>query len=224
MCGSTQTQNNLSNEEASFMSQLQGQYQQEFGQNQTILNSLTSALTPIIAGGPSQNLFSPQETAALNTQAEQGAANSYSQTLQATKEQMEAAGGGNTYVPSGVEGQIEGEIGVSAENNLANQKLGITESGYQAGLNEYNDALGLLSGVPSAIENPLSTSANATSNSGNTANSEANAVEQANNSWMGLLGGVASTAITGLTGIPMGSSSSSGSGGIYDSDGNYMGE
>ncbi|HEX3682202.1 MAG TPA: hypothetical protein VHU83_06635 [Bryobacteraceae bacterium] len=195
MCGSSQNQNNINNAQIQFMDTLTAQYQQEFAQNQEILNTLTSSLQPIINGGPSQEGYSPQELAALNTQATQQAGQAYAQAKQATDESIAAKGGGDLFVPSGATQQVDADLDISAENNLSNQKLNILQSDYATGLSEYESAIGALSGVPGAIDNASTGAAGAVTNSSNAAANEANAITEANNSWMGLLGGVAGAAL-----------------------------
>lgn len=195
MCGSSQNQNDINNAQIQFMDTLTAQYQQEFAQNQEILNTLTSSLQPIINGGPSQQGYSPQELAALNTEATQQAGQAYAQEEQAVNESMAAKGGGDLFVPSGATEQIDASLANSAETNLSNQKLNILQSDYQTGLSEYESAIGALSGVPGAIDTATTGAAGAVTNSSNAAASEANAITEANNSWMGLIGGVAGAAL-----------------------------
>lgn len=189
MCGSTTMQNNLAQSESNFYSQMTNQYQQEFGQNQAIMQELQSSLLPTVEAGPNQMGFSSQELADLNSTAVTGAANAYNQESQALNE-GEAAKGGNEFVPSGAQEALQGQLTSSAENNLSNNILGIQQAGYDQGNKNYNAAIGALSGVPKAIEDPLSGLARSTTGASDSANTEANAVQQANDSWMGAVGGL----------------------------------
>lgn len=190
MCGSTSNQNEVNNAQISFMQQLQGEYATEYGQNQDVLNTLTSSLTPIINAGINQQGYSPAEVTALNGQATQQSGQSYAQEKQALDEQMGSQGGGNVFMPSAAKSAVDSSLGASAENNLSNQKLGITQNNYATGRANYLNAVGSLSGVPAAIQSASSGAAGSVTNSGNAAASEANSIQQANDSWMGMVGGL----------------------------------
>ncbi len=241
-----------------FYQQLLGMYSNAFGASSDIFKSLTSTLQPIFAAGPSQQGFSPQQLAALNTQATNQAAQSYQQTAQAVNEQMAAKGGGAYYTPGGAQAQIQASIGQNAENQLSSQKLAITNANYAQGQKNWETAAGLLSGIPGAeastfstLTNPLTAAENAASGaagtlsgvgglatgginaatgSANVAGNEANTIQQQSQSWMGMLGGIASGAINGfMPGLGsamgnLGGSGGSGGSGQYDSSGNYLGE
>lgn len=197
MCGSSDSQNQINTAQINFMNQLSSQYATTYGQNQQIFNQLQASLAPLVAGGPSQEGYSPEQKAALNAQATEGAAQAYRQTATATREQQMARGGGNIPFTNAADEQLNGQIAISAENNLNNQKLDILNNDYATGRANYATAVGALSGVPGAIENPLTSSAGAVTGSGNAAASEANTIQAANDSWMGLVGGLADTALSG---------------------------
>src|SRR5215469_4581360 len=105
VCGPSQQQKNLEAEQASFTATLQQDYAQTFAQNQEILANLNSVLQPIVNAGPNQQGFSPQETAALSTQAIESNAQGYNQAIQAAMSRENAAGGGREFLPSGVNAQ-----------------------------------------------------------------------------------------------------------------------
>lgn len=195
MCGPTGAQSQLQSGEVSFAKAMQDEYNTVFGQNQNILSDLTGSLSPIVAAGPSQQGFSAAENAALNTQATDQAAQNVKQVRQATNERMAAAGGGNTFLPSGAQEQINAGINTSAMNELSNERLGITEANYQAGRENWLNAVKDLETAPGATENPTSEFANATSNSSKVANDEANTIAAQGNSWMGLVGGLAGNVV-----------------------------
>lgn len=198
MCGSTSNQNEVNTEQIQFMKQLSDQYSTEYAGNQAILNNLTSSLTPIIQAGINQQGYSPAELTALNSQATQQSGQAYAQEAQALNENMGAAGGGNVFMPSAAHEAITAGLGASAENNLSNQKLGITQNNYATGRQNYTGAVGMLAGVPGALQGANNGNAGAFTNSGNAAASEANTIQQANDSWMGLVGGLANTALKGV--------------------------
>lgn len=200
MCGSTSNQNEVNNAQISFMNQLQGEYATEYGENQDVLNTLTSSLTPIINAGPNQQGYSPAELTALNSQATQGAGQAYQQEAQALGESQGAAGGGNVFMPSAATQAVKAGLGASAENNLSNQKLGITTNNYAVGRANYGNAVGALSGVPASIQSATSGAAGSVTGAGSAAASEANSIQQANDSWEGLVGGLAGSAASAYAG------------------------
>jgi hypothetical protein len=200
MCGASQEQKNLEKSQASFYDELQKQHAIEFSQNQEILQTLQSTLSPIVNAGPSQTGYSPTELAALNTQATESTAAGYRNAATAEAEANAARGGGNAFLPSAAQEQIQAGLRSSATNQLSTLQNKILTDDYATGRLNFNNAVGELSGVPGAVENPLAGLTNATTGAGSAAASEANAINAASNSWMGLLGGVASTAVGGLTG------------------------
>ena len=71
--------------EASFNTELQGQYATRFNDQQEILQQLTNALSPIVAAGPNQLGYSAPELAALNTEAVSGVGANYANAERAVK-------------------------------------------------------------------------------------------------------------------------------------------
>jgi hypothetical protein len=212
MCGSSKTQNNINAQQVAFMQQLQSQYQTDFAKNQSIFNDLSATLTPIIAAGPTQQGFSDQEMAALNTQARETAAQTASQTNQAINQQVMARGGGNNpNLTSPAMAMLDQQSDLSAENQLSQTLNQNTVEGFQQGNQNFRNAVGALAGIPGALESPLTSAGNGVVNSGNAAADEANKINSANNSWMGLLGGLAGTALGG----PMGGGLAKGLGGLF---------
>jgi hypothetical protein len=197
MCGASQSQQNLASSQAAFYTQLTQQYQTEFAQNQSIMSSLTATLQPIIAAGPSQQGYSDTELAALNARATESAAAGYRNAATALGEKDGAAGGGNIPIGSAAQAEVQGELATAATGQLTNEKTNILSSGFQQGNRNYEAAVGALSGVPGAIESPLTGAAGAAVGAGSSAMTGATDVNNANNSWEGLLGGLASSALSG---------------------------
>lgn len=202
MCGASQQQENLATSQSNFYNQLTSQYQTEFSQNQAILSNLTKTLTPIINAGPSQQGYSPEEIAALNAQATEGTAAGYRSTATAMNEQEAALGGGNSPITSAAQEQLQSTAMTNAENQLTNAKTGILQSGFQQGATNFANATGQLVGAVGGTENPLSGAAGATTGAGSSAMTGATDVNNANNQWEGLLGGLASSALSGGIQLP----------------------
>lgn len=201
MCfgGASSQEQSISQSQQQMMTTLQNNYGQQFKNQSAILSSLTNSANSILAAGPGQYGFTPQENAALRTQADSGTAAAYQSARQAAGEQMAAIGGGNTYLPSGTQSAINANIATQAASQQANQQLGITEAGYQQGLANYQNAQNVLSGVAQQ-ENPLGYAGAATSAS-NSAFGSANTIQQQQNakmqSIMGLVGGIAGGVLSG---------------------------
>src|SRR5579885_626756 len=69
LCGASSGQKTAAAQEASVAGNLSSELQTIFGGNENILNSITSALEPVINAGPEQYGFAPAQDAALRTQA-----------------------------------------------------------------------------------------------------------------------------------------------------------
>lgn len=189
MCGPSKEEKALEAQQASFASTLQKDYATTFGNQQQILSTLNGVLQPIAEAGPGQQGFSEQENTALNTQAIDSNAEGYNQALKAVGAQENAAGGGRSFLPSGVNAQINSQLASSAESNLSNEKLGITEQNYATGRQNWMSAL---SGEESiaAGQAPLGY-ASAGTQGNSAAFGEANTINQETNQmWSDILGGI----------------------------------
>lgn len=200
MCGPSQSEQNLQQSEASFDATLQQDYSQTFATNQQILSNLNSVLQPIVNAGPDQQGFSAAENSALSTQAIESNAQGVNQAEQAAAQREDAAGGGTSFLPSGVNAAINAGIGSAAESNLANEQLGITEQNYATGQQNFQNALAGEESV-AAGEAPLGY-ASATTNANTAAFGEANTInQQSNQEFSDILGGITSIGSAALGGI-----------------------
>ena len=201
--GASAQQTQLADSQQNFYNTLSSDYSQQFASQNAILNTLQTSLNPIIAAGPNQYGYSKGETNTLNSQAIQGTGQQYANAQKSLAENQAAAGGGNALLPSGVAAQQKQQVASAAANQASSQLLGIQQAGYQQGYNQYQSAVGQLGGV-AGMYNPNGTAGSANS-AGGVANSEANAVSQANNAaspWNlvgGILGGAASAFTGGFT-------------------------
>lgn len=192
MCGATQQQQDITNEQQNFYNQLSQEYSTVFGQNQAITGALTSAFTPILQAGPSQQGYSAAELQALNTQASEGVATDYGQAARATAQQLAARGGGNTLLPSSVSANIQAATANQAAAQRASALNTIQQQNWAQGYQNWNTAANVL-GSTAGLLNPTSYSAQATSAGGQAATS-ANQIAQENFApWgaaMGAVGGI----------------------------------
>lgn len=194
-----------------FASAIQSDFGTAFGNQQGILSNLTAGLGKTFANGPSQFGFSQGQVNALNSQATNGTGAQYQAAKQAAGDATAAAGGGNSFIPTGAQGQQQTALANAAAQQESNQLLGIQTAGWQQGNQNYNNALSGLLNVSSQT-NPLGY-ANAGTSSGSSAFNDADTVSKENNAaspWNvvgGVLGGVGSTLVNGLTGNAGGATS-----------------
>jgi hypothetical protein len=182
MCGAAPQQTQIEQQQQQFMSEAMQEQQTSWGQDQDILAQMRSVYAPIFAKGPDQEGFSPEEKANLNTQVTDQTAQNYGQAAQAVGEQLAAQGGGNIAIPSGATATIKGELASSAASQEASQRLGITQSSYTQGYQNWlNAAQGM--NTTAQMVSPVSFSGAATS-AGGAAASTANQIAQENNSWI----------------------------------------
>ena len=194
--GASSEQERLAKAQAYFYSVMTQDYQQQFASQNAILNTLTTALNPIVSAGPNQRGYNDAERNNLNSQALQGTGQSYANASQALREQQAATGGGNVYLPSGVQSQQQAGLASSAANLESNQLLGIQQADYTQGHSDYENAIGQLGGVAGQY-NPTGYS-NSANSAGSSAASEANAVQQANDAWAQNLTGLGAGAMGGI--------------------------
>lgn len=189
MCGASAEQNQLASEEATAYQQATQMTAQQYASQQAIYAPMTAQFDSIFAKGPNQQGFSAGETADLNAQAVQGTAANYSQAAKAVGEQTAAEGGGTNPLPTGAQTELKQEVANSAASNESNEESSIKQASYQQGYNEWSAAGAGLEGIATG-EDPLGYE-NAETSAGSSANSEANAIEEANNSWINAAVGAA---------------------------------
>lgn len=196
MCGATDAQNQIQQEQMSQYQQAQQMTAEEYANQQAIYAPLATQFQKIFAAGPNQEGFSQGELDTLNSQAVTGTAQNYSQAAKAVNEELAGEGGGNEYAPSGAADEIRQEVANSAAQTESDQETQIKEADYQQGYSEYQEAgEGLMS--IAAGENPLGYE-NAATGAGTAAANTANQIAQEDNSWInaaigaaGSLGGAA---------------------------------
>jgi hypothetical protein len=198
--GATGAQMQLQQEQANFYNTLSQDYSTQFANQSAILKSLNAALSPIVAAGPNQYGFSSGETAALNAQAVQGAGQAYAHANTALRTAQAAQGGGNVYLPSGVQQQEQAALAASSAATTANEEMGVQQAGYQQGYNQFQSAIGQLSGV-AGMYNPTGYAGSA-NQAGSAAGQTAQEIQQENaaaSPW-NVVGGLLGGAVSGMTG------------------------
>lgn len=178
MCGATQQQQDITDEQQQFYKTLTDQYSTIFGQNQAITGALTSAFQPILAAGPGQAGMPAAEEQALRTQNTESVATDYAQAQKATAQMLAARGGGNTLLPSSVNANILAQNANAAAAQRAAGENNITLQNYAQGYQNWNTAANVL-GSTAGLLNPTGYSGAATG-AGTAAATSANQIAQAN--------------------------------------------
>lgn len=197
MCGATQQQQDITDEQQQFYQNLASEYSTIFGQSQAITGALTSAFQPILAAGPSQQGFSAQEAQDLATKNTEGVATDYAQAQRATAQALASRGGGDTFLPSSVsQNLLSANANAAAATRASNQNT-INLQNYAQGYSNWQQAAGVL-GQTAGLVNPNSYSSSITG-AGSAASTSAAAVAAAANSpWNAAFGALGSAA--GLAG------------------------
>jgi hypothetical protein len=174
MCGATQQQKDITDEQQAFYQKLSDQYSTIFAQNQGITSALTSAFMPILTAGPSQTGFSPSQENAMRTQNTETVGTDYAQAQRATAQILAAKGGGNTMLPSSVTSNILAANTNAAAAQRAQGENTITQANYAQGYQNWNTAANVLGSTANLI-NPNNYASSATT-AGNSASTSANNV------------------------------------------------
>jgi hypothetical protein len=196
MCGATQQQKQISDEENQFYQNLTKQYSTVFGQSQAITGALTSAFMPILKAGPSQTGFAPGQENAMRTQATENVAQNYAQAQRATAQILAARGGGNTLLPSSVDANLLAQNTNQAAQQRAQAQNTITQANYAQGYQNWGQAAGVL-GSTAGLVSPTSFAAQTTGAGGAAMQGATDIANAANSPWnaafgaLGSIGGMA---------------------------------
>src|SRR6266576_496743 len=124
----------LTAESSNLATMMRNTFSQQLGDQKGILDRLNQQLAPIANLGPNQQGFSPQELAAMNTQAINTAGAASRNAQQAVASTLAGQGGGGTSgLGSGIQQQIQGTVASSAANELAAAQNAITQRDYETG-------------------------------------------------------------------------------------------
>jgi hypothetical protein len=196
MCGATQQQTEVSNEQNEFYKMLTQQYSTIFGQSQAITGALTSAYLPILKAGPSQTGFAPGQENAMRTQADENIGQNYAQAQKATAQVLAARGGGDTLLPSSISSNILAQnVNQAAQQRSAAQNT-ITQANYAQGYQNWGTAANVL-GSTAGLINPTSYAAQTTGAGGQAMQGATDIANAANSPWnaafgaLGSIGGMA---------------------------------
>lgn len=182
MCGPTQAQTDLTNEETQAYQSAQQMTAQQYQNQQAIFAPLTAQFESIFAKGPNQKGFSTEEDQDLKAQAVEGTAENYKSAATAVNESLAAEGGGSNPLPSGPQAQLKEQVAESAAQEESRQESEIESADYGEGEKEWAAAGGGLQTIAAGL-NPVGYE-NAESTSGGVANTEANTIAQEDDSWV----------------------------------------
>lgn len=200
MCGATQGQQNVANEQNSLFQNMVSQAQQIFGSASSVFHDLVDAFSPVVAAGPNQEGFSAGEKSNLTSSAVTGTAQAYRNASQAVKENESAVGGGNVDLPGGAQIGEDTAVATSGAQQEASELNQINEADYQTGRQNFFQAASDLAEAP-GVFNPATSAESAANSSGEAAANTENQIAQENNSWVGAvtgaLGGIGGALVTG---------------------------
>jgi hypothetical protein len=177
-------------------------FQNFAGTNENILKELTGSLTPIQEAGPGQFGFTPEETAAMRTDAAEQLNAAGANATNAVRSAVASQGGGTTYLPSGSSASILGALAQDTAVKEAEAQSGITQAGYAQGNRNWLAATQELAQAPGALENPITGAGDAAVQGANLEQQGAQAITQANQAWMQPLGQIVGGVAGGLLGNP----------------------
>jgi hypothetical protein len=200
MCGPTNQETQITNEQQDFFNQLSKQYSTVFGENQQIVGALTNAFQPILQAGPSQTGFAPGEENALKTQNTENVATDYAQAQKATAQALAGRGGGDTFLPSSINANILASNANAAAAQRAQGQNQITQANYAQGYQNWNTAANVL-GSTAGLINPTAYAGQTTGAGAQAAGSAQAIAQQQFAPWgaaFGALGSVAGAATGGL--------------------------
>jgi hypothetical protein len=187
LCGPSGQQQAIAAQQQQFYSTMQQDYSTMFAGQQNILTNLQNSWNPVLQAGINQYGYSAPETAALQSTATQGTATQYANASRALNEGI-AARGGTSFIPSGASQQMQQSVATAAANQQSNELLGIQQSGYAQGRQDYLAAAGALSGV-AQLQNPLGYAGTA-NQSGSSAYQSAYQNQQMQNQMYSQIGGM----------------------------------
>lgn len=177
-CGPTSSQQSLQASEQQFTNELQQNYATNFGENQAVLNHLNGILSPILQAGPNQTGFSPQETAALNTQAINTTGTGAANAERAIANETAGRNDSGNLPEAGNVAALKAGAASAAEGQLSNEELGITEANYATGRANFNSAVGAEEGVAGQFGSGASSTMGGANEANKTAFGEATQIAQ----------------------------------------------
>ncbi len=226
--GPSASEQSIAGQQAQFFQTLQQSYSEIFANQAQFRNALFNQYSGVLAGGPGQFGYTPQQQASMETTAANQSAGAFQNSQQALAQKFASQGGG-AAAPSGTVAQAEATLAAGGAAEQAQVQNQITQQGYALGnqnfLNAEQGTLGLISQT-----NPTGY-ASAATGAGSAAFSSANTINQQKEAGSfgaiagGILGDVAGSFIgdpmlgNQVVGASMGSPSGGGGGGAASGSG-----
>jgi hypothetical protein len=184
LCKGDATAEAAEKQQAAFNTQLMGIFTKQFGQQQDVLKYLQGKMQPMIDNPTG---FSADAEAAMRTGASEQVAGSYQNATKAIANQR--AQRGDAGLPSGVDAQIDAQVGMAAASDSAKAQNDITLQDEQLKQGNYWNAINVLNGV-GAQYNPQSYASLYGQGASNVANLSQAVTQSKQSQLMGVLGGV----------------------------------
>ena len=171
-----------------------------FANQQSVLQTITSAFKPILDLGPGQTGFSSGERAALKTSVIENNAQQFANAKRAMQGTFASRGGGNEVLPSGVEVQAEGSLSADTAAKTAAGLTNVDIADYQQGNQNFQLAAQALGGVANQEGSGYSTATGGAAKTSELGFEQQSKITQENDAaspWAmvgGILGSVAGTA------------------------------
>lgn len=196
MCGATDEQYELQDEQMDFYKQLQDLTKQQYGNQQAIYAPMAESLMKIFQKGPNQKGFSDEQRNNLESNVITGTSRNYSDAAVATNNALAARGGGTNPMTGGAEDEMRQKVALSAAQEKSSEESKIISADYDQGYKQWLNSISGLGGI-AAGENPAAYIGGA-NDAGGAASSTAKTIADSENSWInaaigaaGSIGGMA---------------------------------
>jgi len=133
--------------QTAFYQQMTLQQTKMFAAQTDLLNQIKSVTLPILAKGPQQYGFTPEEDAMLRTAITDEGARATANVVGATQLRELQKTGGTQVLPTGASAELEQHARILGAQDTAGRLVAQKLAGFQAGNQLYAQALGALSGV-----------------------------------------------------------------------------
>jgi hypothetical protein len=161
-CGSDAAENSLQANEQGLSSAMASDFNNSYGTQQQYLSTLNKQLSPIVAGGPSQQGLTAAQQATQTTTALDTSAATAANLKRAVGNSFAGRGGGSsTGLISGIQVQAGEQADAAAENQLSTTLNNNQWNNYALGNSNWKTALGAQEGV-AGMEAPGSLGSDAT--------------------------------------------------------------
>lgn len=196
-CDPTGAQKSALHQDQAFSQQLSSSYATEFGHAEGIFNDLKTNLQSITDKGINQEGFSPEEKAARNSQILNNAAAGNKKVQQSIGEHA-AMTGAVPGVESGVTAATRAQAAAQIDNNASNQEAEVTKENFDTGRKNFEFASDAEANLPKVFST-ANNAAGDVNQADKITDDQTNENAKQQSSWMGLVGGLANSAVGGLT-------------------------